>query len=103
MACYCDTCLEGRRKWREANRARINEKKRLNRAKKRLATTQHKCLLCEMLMRGRNQGTRVYCTDCLKRFPNKVNADKCRRYYQRKLAKETLSPASSEKSVNSVG
>lgn len=84
MACYCNKCLDGRKKWRKANQSRVNELKRRNRAKKRLERTTSKCLLCEMLMRGRNKGTRVYCVDCVRRFPAKVNADKCRRYAKRK-------------------
>lgn len=82
MTCYCKKCRESRERWRIDNRDHINAKRRELRLRKKAERTEGHCRLCEIRLKGNNHGTKVYCRDCVDRFPVEVGRNRCKTYAQ---------------------
>ena len=76
---------ETKKRWALEHKDYINVKRRERRLKKKQAQLGDKrCLNCDILLKYRSKGTRIYCTSCVKNYPKEVNNHKCRRSYWRK-------------------
>lgn len=61
----------------------VRKKKRGLLREKRLAGKQ--CLLCTIRMDKHSSHSRIYCDDCLTRFPDEARRHRWQRYYYRTL------------------